>query len=157
MGYGVIGNTADSGSAILGSSPGTPAKSVRRKRLGGPFGLGYADNPDVFWPPSSSGLGRRPLTAVAWVRIPSGVQNLTDGPGFGRGFASVGSDREWEFDDATRRRRVVHVPPGCRSHPSSRGQAPRTRLVSRRPARSNRPAASPATPACGGPRTGCVV
>jgi hypothetical protein len=25
MGYGVIGNTADSGSAILGSSPGTPA------------------------------------------------------------------------------------------------------------------------------------
>lgn len=28
MGYGVIGNTADSGSAILGSSPGTPAKSV---------------------------------------------------------------------------------------------------------------------------------
>jgi hypothetical protein len=26
MGYGVIGNTADSGSAILGSSPGTPAK-----------------------------------------------------------------------------------------------------------------------------------
>ncbi len=27
MGYGVIGNTADSGSAILGSSPGTPARS----------------------------------------------------------------------------------------------------------------------------------
>src|SRR5882757_2313711 len=29
-----------------------------------------------FWPPSSSGLGRRPLTAVAWVRIPSGVPPL---------------------------------------------------------------------------------
>jgi hypothetical protein len=27
MGYGVIGNTADSGSAILGSSPGTPAQT----------------------------------------------------------------------------------------------------------------------------------
>jgi hypothetical protein len=27
VGYGVIGNTADSGSAILGSSPGTPAVS----------------------------------------------------------------------------------------------------------------------------------
>src|SRR5574340_317724 len=26
LGYGVIGNTADSGSAILGSSPGTPAE-----------------------------------------------------------------------------------------------------------------------------------
>jgi hypothetical protein len=25
LGYGVIGNTADSGSVVLGSSPGTPA------------------------------------------------------------------------------------------------------------------------------------
>ena len=32
MGYGVIGNTADSGSAILGSSPGTPAFSRRGRR-----------------------------------------------------------------------------------------------------------------------------
>lgn len=28
LGYGVIGNTADSGSAILGSSPGTPAQII---------------------------------------------------------------------------------------------------------------------------------
>ena len=28
-----------------------------------------------FWPPSSSGLGRRPFTAVARVRIPLGVRN----------------------------------------------------------------------------------
>ena len=31
--------------------------------------------------PSSSGLGRRPLTAVAWVRIPSGLQRFTSVPG----------------------------------------------------------------------------
>src|SRR3977135_260581 len=30
-----------------------------------------------FWPPSSSGLGPPPLTAVAWVRIPSGVQTVS--------------------------------------------------------------------------------
>lgn len=29
MGYGVIGNTADSGSVVLGSSPGTPANDFR--------------------------------------------------------------------------------------------------------------------------------
>lgn len=32
LGYGVIGNTGDSGSSILGSSPGTPANSSRRTR-----------------------------------------------------------------------------------------------------------------------------
>jgi hypothetical protein len=38
MGYGVIGNTADSGSAILGSSPGTPAliDQVVERRFGAP-------------------------------------------------------------------------------------------------------------------------
>src|ERR1700682_6728569 len=88
MGYGVIGNTADSGSAILGSSPGTPAgwnarKAIRSGILAcvmlatrlaacGLYGLVLA--------PSSSGLGRRPLTAVAWVRIPSGLPN----PSLGR-------------------------------------------------------------------------
>src|SRR6202043_2034523 len=41
MGYGVIGNTADSGSAILGSSPGTPAKIAHRKQLGGRMPVSY--------------------------------------------------------------------------------------------------------------------
>src|SRR5262249_51605736 len=79
MGYGVIGNTADSGSAILGSSPGTPAPAMsacrdvrqRRRGLGRHGRVRYAGTPVLA--PSSSGLGRRPLTAVAWVRIPSGL------------------------------------------------------------------------------------
>ncbi len=54
MGYGVIGSPTDSGSVSLGSSPGTPALAVLA--------------------PSSSGLGRRPLKAVAPVRIRSGLQ-----------------------------------------------------------------------------------
>ena len=33
LGYGVIGNTSDSGSFVLGSSPGTPALTVRLKSL----------------------------------------------------------------------------------------------------------------------------
>lgn len=64
MGYGVIGSPADSGSASLGSSPGTPAPPCRA--------LG-SDTPRA---PSSSGLGRRPLKAVARVRIPSGLQTV---------------------------------------------------------------------------------
>src|SRR5690606_8650279 len=36
LGYGVIGNTADSGSVVLGSSPGTPA-TVRTPRERGFF------------------------------------------------------------------------------------------------------------------------
>ena len=42
MGYGVIGNTADSGSAILGSSPGTPAftEEIIERRLGAVLELG---------------------------------------------------------------------------------------------------------------------
>jgi hypothetical protein len=56
MGYGVIGSPTDSGSVSLGSSPGTPALIAR----------GTA--------PSSRGPGRRPLKAVAPVRIRSGLQ-----------------------------------------------------------------------------------
>ena len=72
MGYGVIGSPTVSGSVSLGSSPGTPA----RKHHG--F---YRDAPALRWSrsqhctaPSSSGPGRRPLTAVARVRIPSGLR-----------------------------------------------------------------------------------
>ena len=53
MGYGVIGNTAVSGTAILGSSPGTPAnamsacaKSVGSSGLGPQYSLGYAGSPE---------------------------------------------------------------------------------------------------------------
>ena len=59
MGYGVIGNTTDSGSVILGSSPGTPADLLLSADL---------------LPPSFSGLGHRPLTAAAPVRIRLGVR-----------------------------------------------------------------------------------
>ena len=70
MGYGVIGSTTDSGSVSLGSSPGTPAR----------FGL--PRRPPVRLPPRyftvmaplCSGLARRPLKAVARVRIPSGLR-----------------------------------------------------------------------------------
>ena len=55
MGYGVIGSPTDSGSVSLGSSPGTPAPSQDRTA------------------PSSRGPGRRPLKAVAPVRIRSGL------------------------------------------------------------------------------------
>ena len=59
MAYGVIGNTTVSGTVILGSSPGRPATE-----------LWFC----VLMPRSSSGLGRRPLTAVTRVQIPYGVQ-----------------------------------------------------------------------------------
>ena len=61
---------------------------------------GAASTPERFgWPPSSSGLGRRPFKAVARVRIPLGVRFYTQGPvaqlvsaspchGEGRGFES---------------------------------------------------------------------
>ncbi len=58
MGYGVIGSTSDSGSFSLGSSPGTPAIAKEFARR----------------PPSSSGLGRRPLTALTPVQIRLGVR-----------------------------------------------------------------------------------
>src|SRR3954454_20970338 len=37
LGYGVIGNTADSGSVVLGSSPGTPATAPEFPRKPGVF------------------------------------------------------------------------------------------------------------------------
>jgi hypothetical protein len=52
VGCGVIGSPTGSGPVSLGSSPGTPASRLA---------------------PSSSGLGRRPLKAVAPVRIRSGL------------------------------------------------------------------------------------
>src|SRR5882757_10779446 len=69
MGYGVIGSTTDSGSVSLGSSPGTPARGTQSDVLG------YRPARKQVLAPSSSGLGRRPLKAVARVRIPSGLQD----------------------------------------------------------------------------------
>src|SRR5918996_3081442 len=58
LGCGVIGSPTGSGPVSLGSSPGTPAPQRNKA-------------------PSSSGLGRRPLKAVAPVRIRSGLQPRT--------------------------------------------------------------------------------
>src|SRR3954466_5813951 len=62
MGYGVIGSPTVSGSVSLGSSPGTPARKSSPRCSSSRTA------------PSSSGPGRRPLTAVARVRIPSGLR-----------------------------------------------------------------------------------
>src|SRR6188508_1256064 len=90
MGYGVIGNTGDSGSSVLGSSPGTPAL-VLGLAAGGdsekfpPFGKVLLRCPppsrggQEVTAPLCSGLARRPLKAVARVRIPSGLPRA-EGP-----------------------------------------------------------------------------
>ena len=61
LGYGVIGSPADSGSACLGSSPGTPARF---------FNI-YSFKCTA---PSSSGLGLWLLKPATRVRIPSELQ-----------------------------------------------------------------------------------
>jgi hypothetical protein len=67
LGYGVIGSTTDSGSVSLGSSPGTPAETLQKRSDKLKTGA-------IPRAPSSSGLGRRPLKAVARVQIPSGLR-----------------------------------------------------------------------------------
>ena len=99
MGYGVIGNTGDSGSSVLGSSPGTPAlarglapqairrktrRSVRFLSVARPLTSGQAS----VTAPLCSGLARRPLKAVARVRIPSGLQRSKARSPSDRAFAS---------------------------------------------------------------------
>ncbi len=72
LGYGVIGSPWDSDSLSLGSSPGTPAILLTERALSG----SHSDHRlvgDQRTAPSSSGLGRRPLKAVARVRIPLGL------------------------------------------------------------------------------------
>ena len=44
LGYGVIGNTSDSGSFVLGSSPGTPALTVRLLKSGCFALIGLCEN-----------------------------------------------------------------------------------------------------------------
>ena len=80
MGYGVIGSPTGSGPVSLGSSPSTPATSTRRldprrsRRI----------ESDPLSAPLCSGLARRPLKAVAPVRIRSG---LRDKPLLRQGFS----------------------------------------------------------------------
>ena len=86
MGYGVIGSTTDSGSVSLGSSPCTPALIARlfevgrdseTSRLTGMVSSAAeeqkSDSGAPARAPLCSGLARRPLKAVARVRIPSGL------------------------------------------------------------------------------------
>ena len=83
MGYGVIGNTGDSGSSVLGSSPGTPALvlglrpgAIRRNSCRSVRFFSVARRlarQAKVTAPLCSGLARRPLKAVARVRIPSGL------------------------------------------------------------------------------------
>src|SRR6185503_14213484 len=72
MGYGVIGSPTDSGSVSLGSSPGTPATRANPHEVlvVSAVLLSAAVLQRQVLAPSSSGPGRRPLKAVAWVRIP---------------------------------------------------------------------------------------
>src|SRR5215218_11142637 len=81
MGYGVIGSPTDSGSVSLGSSPSTPAtevpirwKGLRIGRLPWPDRCTHLVGPARA--PLCSGLARRPLKAVARVRIPSGLPGI---------------------------------------------------------------------------------
>src|SRR6266508_6532627 len=69
MGYGVIGSPTDSGSVSLGSSPGTPAEGSLIGRA-----VGFLSATFVAVAPLCSGLARRPLKAVAPVRIRSGLR-----------------------------------------------------------------------------------
>jgi hypothetical protein len=104
MGYGVIGSTTDSGSVSLGSSPCTPALIARRFGCGARFGekpphrygflrcRGALSNSGApARAPLCSGLARRPLKAVARVRIPSGLHLQT--PRFPGGFGHFSAHR----------------------------------------------------------------
>ena len=83
MGYGVIGSPPDSGSVSLGSSPSTPAQRIRLSCAG--FGNLRQSLRATARAPLCSGLARRPLKAVARVRIPSGLPPLN--PLLSRGFS----------------------------------------------------------------------
>ena len=100
----------------------------------------------MFWPPSSSGLGRRPLTAVAWVRIPSGVQSAPDRIRVLRLFRGPAAALR-AGGSARRRRRGDRRPSGRRgAAPSGRSAPTPTRLRSPRRAPSRTGAETLATP-----------
>src|SRR3954470_14319758 len=75
LGYGVIGSPSDSGSVSPGSSPGTPADWTAPVKIGKvqPRCPGRKVRMTKPLAPLCSGLARRPLKAVARVRIPSGL------------------------------------------------------------------------------------
>ncbi len=77
MGYGVIGSPTGSGPVSLGSSPGTPAVGASGSLCTvRPAPSEQISECRVFSRPAPlcSGLARRPLKAVARVRIPSGLR-----------------------------------------------------------------------------------
>jgi hypothetical protein len=91
LGYGVIGSTTGSGPVSQGSSPCIPARS-RSHPCGWSaiccekWSIARVPSADPAEPPLCSGLARRPLKAVAPVRIRSGV------PG-GKGVLTSGNAR----------------------------------------------------------------
>ena len=87
LGCGVIGSPTGSGPVSLGSSPGTPAQQCSEAHRPPHELAGLSDGtvpssgpPHSTTAPSSSGLGRRPLKAVAPVRIRSGLPTSTSTP-----------------------------------------------------------------------------
>src|SRR5690349_20323173 len=111
MGYGVIGSPTDSGSVSLGSSPGTPAPSQDRTA------------------PSSRGPGRRPLKAVAPVRIRSGLHPwhpAAHPSGVSRGDFALSCPARTPAASGGDPRPVDRPPFGrpWAGHPSGGGQAP---------------------------------
>jgi hypothetical protein len=136
LGYGVIGNTAVSGTAILGSSPGTPAET--------PAKCAVQFHQCFPRAPSSSGLGRRPLKAVARVQIPSGLPAETPTPcGVGvsafpeRGGAGWGAHPLPGGADAPGRRSEVRARRGPAR--TGRRRAHRRACASGRQVRAGRP------------------
>ena len=78
MGYGVIGSPTGSGPVSLGSSPSTPASTTIWLSRDANARVSSLSAP--IRPPLCSGLARRPLKAVARVRIPSGVPLVEQAP-----------------------------------------------------------------------------
>ena len=120
MGYGVIGSTPDSGSVSLGSSPGTPAVRPWWLRLSSTeLAPVHADRGGYeirchHLAPLCSGLARRPLKAVARVRIPSGLRTKAPGPGTGaRRTCTMTSVPRRPRSSSRRSRGTTRIPSKC--------------------------------------------
>ena len=146
MGYGVIGSPTGSGPVSLGSSPSTPAIWLFGTRIR--CRLESRPSP---WPPLCSGLARRPLKAVAPVRIRSGVHGREEAPH--REARGTGPLRSFRSDEGRRLRDVGHAFPALLSVPrgviaAMMTRRPPTSMIQYRSVDgSSRPRPSPRSPA----------